>query len=153
MMKAMSLSLIAALALVAGCATHASEPSAAAAPVGTVRSAEELSAYLAATPGSPLNRLGPDARESFLNNLVFGERGLASFRYADLGALSPDEIKEVLTVFGLERTLPIVMKGASAAPNKDGAPRMRPLGDHDGYYCERPGTCAKDTLSICTSNC
>ncbi|MGB8625099.1 MAG: hypothetical protein WCD03_02970 [Candidatus Cybelea sp.] len=71
-----------------------------------IRSQTQLNTNLRLTPknASPLRYLTPDARERFLASLRFNERGVTTFRYAELQAeLSARQIREVLALFGLQR--------------------------------------------------
>lgn len=67
-----------------------------------IRSRVELERHLA-TGDSPIYALSDGARELFLESLVFGENGLASFRKAELEAeLTPTQIYEILSLFGFQ---------------------------------------------------
>lgn len=143
-----------------------------AARLAPIKSTEDLNAYIARTPAanSPLSYLSPAAKSRFLSGLQFNEKGVASFSYADLEAeLTPSQIYEILSLFGVQRTVPL-MKGARVVNETDrlimGA-RNAPLGqcngasmpgltpgcDHEGYRCVGHGSCAQSMSMICTSNC
>jgi hypothetical protein len=114
-----------------------------------IRSTAELEAYLQITPSSPLNKLSPEARQRFTTSLVFTAKGLGSYDYSDLKALSGPEVYEVLSLFGAQSGTALISKDLPSSlvePVEGG-------GDHDGYRCEGVGTCTLSAASICTSNC
>lgn len=70
-----------------------------------IRSAEELSEYLATTAkqGSPLDAMPVGARRRFLAQLIFGPEGVVAIGPHDLNdTLTQPQILEVLALFGLE---------------------------------------------------
>lgn len=114
-----------------------------------IQSTQELQAYLQATPNSPLNHLAPDARQRFVNSLVFTDKGLGSFQYSELNTLPAADIQQVLTLFGVERTISLIVK--DGAPSN--ADEIEIIGDRDGYWCSSFATCSLQAGSICTNNC
>jgi hypothetical protein len=124
-----------------------------------IRSAIGLASYLGENPSSPLNRMSAESKRSFVESLVFSEKGLASYRYAELRAeLTPVEIEKVLGLFGEDGNAVLTPTPGSVS-SYDGilepGTTMDPGGsaDHEGYKCESAGTCVKATNYICTSNC
>ena len=115
-----------------------------------LKSAADLDTYLSTTPSTPLDVLSADARQNFLSSMVFSAKGLASFNYTDLATLSSSQITDILRLFGVERTTPLVTH-ARVSPEGDTVTRMRD--DHDGYWCSSAATCTKLAGNICTSNC
>lgn len=120
-----------------------------------ISTSDELATYLATAQGSPLDRLSPGARARFLDSLVFGRNGLGGFEYADLEAeLTPSRIHAVLSLFGVERTTPM-LSGARIETGKDRDLMLQLVeeGDHKGYKCESHATCAEMPKRICLSGC
>jgi hypothetical protein len=84
-----------------------------------IKSAEDLADHSSsiALACSPLRYLSESGRRSFLASLTFNEKGLSSFRYADLEAeLSPTQIFDILALFGVQHTTPMLTKARQAAP-------------------------------------
>ena len=126
-----------------------------AAPKTPIRSAAELSAYLRTARDSPLDQLQPAARQRFLDSLVFGEHELGGFRYTELQVLSPDDVYQILSLFGAERTVPMVLRGHIQSEADKLAPiARRPKGeDHENYYCQSPHNCVTTSGVICMTGC
>jgi hypothetical protein len=124
-------------------------------PVAPILSSDELDAHLQSDTDSPLDQLSEPARERFVDSLVFGDNGLGSYRYDDLEAeLSVTQIHDVLRLFGVENTAPLLV-GARVETELDKALLLRrpPSADYEDMYCESRGTCSSRLFSICTSNC
>ncbi|MFC4700517.1 hypothetical protein ACFO4O_10130 [Glaciecola siphonariae] len=120
---------------------------------------------------SPLNLLSEDAKARFANSLVFNQRGLAGFYYADLEAeLTPTQIYTVLRLFGkqhathlfsnarIETTLDVMLldRPISLEDTSEfvaGTNNMPVFGDHKGYYCAGRATCTERQGSICMGSC
>lgn len=117
--------------------------------VTQIQSARDLETHLQTTPDSPLNRMSPDARQRFVDSLVFTDRGLASYRYVELQSLSTTDVFEILNLFGVERTAPTISK--ETAPSNFS--EIIGDGDREGYWCSSHATCSVASGSICTSNC
>ena len=118
-----------------------------------IQSATDLDIYLRNTPHSPLDRLSTTAKQRFLESLVFTDNGLGSYRFSDLEAeLSPTELYQILSLFGVERTTPL-LTGSRILSDSDRVLMLRKEEDHKGYKCAGPGWCSSDLNSICTSNC
>ena len=113
-----------------------------------IQSTQELEAYLQATPNSPLNRLSPDAKEHFVNSLMFTDKGLGSFQYSELKTLPATDIQQVLSLFGVERTISLFTKESAPSNLVEEIDQ-----DHEGYQCVSVGTCMSAAGYICTSNC
>ncbi len=80
-----------------------------------IKSYSELQSYLQTFPmsASPLNKLSPAARKRFLDSLQFNEKGLTTFRSADLESeLSVSEIYAVLSLFGEQSIAGRLFRGA-----------------------------------------
>lgn len=73
-----------------------------------IHSHEGLVAYLAGTKLtlSPLHYLDPDARARFLASLSFNTNGLTSFSYQDLLDLTPTQVYQILSLFGVQDMTP-----------------------------------------------
>lgn len=124
-----------------------------------IRSAQQLSEHLRTTPDSPLALLKPAARERFVASMKFTKAGLASYAVTELEALTASQVYEVLALFGLERTTPMI-QNAQVLDDADAAIMAAQQGDattlgvdHEGYECAGRGSCAKASNYICTSNC
>jgi len=110
---------------------------------------------------SPLLRLSSAGRQGFIDSLTFNDRGLTGFRYSDLEAeLSPSEIYAILSLFGAQH-LARQMTGARPASTADTlilgqtvrSSFSKDPGDHAGYWCSSPHTCARKSNYICMSGC
>jgi len=151
MLRTNLLMLTATLCSYTACTSDAQEPG----PSTTIQSAEELGTYLRTAHGSPLDRLGTDARQRFLDSLTFGEHELSGFQYADLQTLPPDDVYQILRLFGAERTAPMVLSKHANDNAEKLAPRARgpARDDHEGYSCYSPHNCMKNTGWICMAGC
>lgn len=140
-----------------------------------IKSQRSLSRHMSiGLADSPLRYLSKPALQRFLASLEFSERGLSTFRYADLEAeLTPTQIYEVLALFGQQHQTP-KLRRATARTSLDvdilngRIPGVTPAGDdcdynspfqsplcggHHDYRCSSPGTCAPSQQLICTDNC
>jgi len=128
-----------------------------------VRSRAQLAEYIARTPAaaSPLARLSPHARDRFVASLVFNDKGLAGFRYADLeDELTASEAYRLLALFGAEDIVPRLTRLRVETPTDrmimDGAnSRMMPLmsEDHINFNCVGRASCKYDPAYICMHSC
>lgn len=132
-----------------------------------IKSQADLIWYVGRMPAnSPLKQLSGQGRARFLNSLMFGDHGLASFSYADLRAeLTASQIYRVLSLFGVQRSTSLIKgalvitpedKAVMAVPDnvpglKSASPSLLP--DHESYRCLSRGTCESAYTYICTSNC
>jgi hypothetical protein len=156
MLRALILTTAVACAAMTACAT---DQGPAVDDTASIRSASALDAHLRETPSSPLNRMSAEGKQRFLDSLVFSEKGLASYRYAELRAeLTPVEIEQVLGLFGVDRNASLLTRTPSSASSLDDVdigpdPDTGGEGDREGYKCESPGSCVKATNYICTDKC
>ena len=109
---------------------------------------------------TPLNALSPAARDRFLNSLVFTERGLGGFYYADLEAqLTASQAYRVLSLFGAQHATSL-LQGARIESRADEiilentlAPVDGAGGDYQNYECVSRATCGPKHGYICMSSC
>lgn len=118
---------------------------------------------------SPLDLLPAEAKQRFIDSIVFNERGIGGYYYSDLEAeLTPTQIHSILSLIGVQHTVS-KLNNARIETNADMllmltpnvSPVQQNLGgaisiggtDHKGYYCASRGTCREEDGSICTSNC
>jgi hypothetical protein len=157
MLRAQAFMLTAVLTSYSACASdHDQEPAGSQVPGAQIRSAEELSVYLRTTPNSPLDHLPADAKQRFVDSLVFTDGGLGSFQYTELEPLSATEIYQILSLFGAERTTSMVIKNRVLSDSDKALMRLRPSApseDHEGYFCAGRATCLEQLKSICMSSC
>lgn len=120
------------------------------------------------TPGiETLDRLPALAKNQFINDLMFTDRGLASFNYQVLeDELTYSEAYRLLSLFGVQHTVGL-MKGLKVRTEVDasvkrhfGAPQNcceeggeSGGGDYRDYRCIDRATCQISPSMICTSNC
>lgn len=154
------LMLVTTLASYGACASDHDQEAAGDQPPGVqIRSAEELSVYLRTTSTSPLDHLSATAKQRFLDSLVFSDGGLGGFRYTELEPLSATEIYQILSLFGAERTTPMITKGRVLSDSDRAALRLAlgarrpPNEDHEGYYCAGQHTCRSEPGAICMTGC
>jgi len=107
-------------------------------------------------PQSPLLSLPKDARQAFLDSLVFTERGLASYRYVPLQGIDAAHAYRVLALFGVQGSLAAV-PGMSARSEEGRLVRAAEskdpmLIDYPGYACASKATCTGSHSSICIGN-
>lgn len=125
---------------------------------------------------SPLRYLSKPALGRFISSLQFNENGLTTYRYADLEAeLTPSQIYQVLALFGQQHNTPMLrgakirteldteimrgpIPGIQAAIGGDQCDIYSPIqsptcGDKQNYRCIERGTCAENSMTICTKNC
>lgn len=97
------------------------------------------------SPESPLMLLSPLARKQFVDSLVFGDRGLASFSY------------RLLSLFGAQRAIvhiPGLRKESEAEHVVVRSANPNPVfEDYPGYACSGRATCSTSMSSICMSSC
>lgn len=79
-----------------------------------IKSESDLVNYMGNMPkNSPLRMLSDAGRASFIQSLVFGNKGLGSFNYAVLqNELTPTQIYRVLSLFGMQRTTSLITGAA-----------------------------------------
>jgi hypothetical protein len=155
MLKMSRIAITATLASItlAACMTE-QDPARDDSPIHQIRSAAELDEYLRTASSSPLDRLAPVARQQFVTSLVFTENGLGGFSYTELEGLSATEAHEILSLFGAERTTPLLSKvRISTASDKVVMQQALPSGDHKGYRCIARATCEDSLTHICMSSC
>ncbi|WP_182267057.1 hypothetical protein [Stenotrophomonas maltophilia] len=110
------------------------------------------------SPESPLMLLSPLARKQFVDSLVFGDRGLASFNYDPIVAeLSASEAYRLLALFGAQRAITYI-PGLRRASKADDVvvQSVNPnpvFEDYPGYACSDRATCSSSMSSICMSSC
>lgn len=115
-----------------------------------VRSADDLVTYMAShKEGSALDRLQPMRRELFLQSLVFNEHGLAGFSREALDGLTPPQIYQVLSIFGVQSLL-LPEQARRAEGTGTTLILAEPL---KGFRCGGGHTCIEDSNAACTSNC
>lgn len=107
---------------------------------------------------SPLHALSPAARDRFLNSLVFTERGLGGYYYADLQAqLTASQIYRVLSLFGAQHTTSL-LQGARIESRADEIIMENTIApeqpaDYQDYECVSRATCGPRLSYICMSSC
>ena len=107
-----SLFVFASVALGA-CATDASPDVPGKDETAQVTSRVDLDTYLRTTSPSPLDALAVGARQRFVRDVVFGSSGVERLNAAELVTLTPDEVYDILRLFGMERTTGSVIDAAS----------------------------------------
>lgn len=129
-----------------------------------VRSRSDLDSYLSYHPDSAIQALSDGGRDAFLNSLVFTEKGLGSFNFRVLeDELTPTQIHEVLSLFGLGALVPH-FKGARVETENDERLLSLDTASQDGREspcpiienaeCSPPATCRSDIFAWCiTCNC
>lgn len=128
-----------------------------------IKAEADLQKHLSTEIDSPLDRLSSSAKWAFVDSLRFGRRGLGSYRYDILEKeLTPTEIYEVLSLFGVQHTTHM-LKGAKSANEADelimqmGVSSLGgryPGEDYPDYWCSSKATCSRSITSICIgSNC
>ncbi len=103
------------------------------------------------------NRLSASVLSEFKAELVFRNGGVAGIKYGMLEeVLTEEEVYQVLAMFGIDATqgtwglrYSVPTKGALSS---DINVVSEPI-DYADYYCAAAHDCARDTRSICTSNC
>jgi hypothetical protein len=108
-----------------------------------IHSAKELTAYLQTAKTTPLDRLSPADRQEFLSSLRFGDKGLGSFKYTALESLSPEDVYQVLSLFGAERNTSMITHDATS----------NVAVDYKDYECSSRATCRSALFYICLSGC
>jgi len=113
---------------------------------------------------SAIDFLSPTAKEIFLDSLIFGSRGLASFNFVVVqDELDKDQAHQLLGLFGMQHLIRTIYKdktindyfSESNAPSKIELMYRLPhqSKDYEGYECVSRGTCGRASTRICTSNC
>ncbi|WP_439448986.1 hypothetical protein [Stenotrophomonas sp. ATs4] len=110
------------------------------------------------SPESPLMLLSPLARKQFVESLVFGDRGLASFSYEPIvNEMSASEAYRLLSLFGAQRAtvyIPGLRQESDADHMVVQAANPNPVfEDYPGYACSGRATCSTSMSSICMSSC
>lgn len=129
-----------------------------------IKSQADLAAFLEANDieNTPFASLPPASRKDFFSNLVFTDKGLASFSTAIKGELSPLEAYEILSLFGAARFASALYDESAVVTSavvteEDALVKSIVQSEKDqfleGYYCEDVGTCAKRQDKACTLNC
>ncbi|WP_052234898.1 hypothetical protein [Alteromonas macleodii] len=142
------------------------------APVKTTQDLFEI-----ASQGSPLDALSPDAKQRFIDSVVFTSKGVGSYHYQDLEAeLTPTQIYKILSMIGSQHNISLfsnariesdadILLLLSPKPSKDdhsnddfttqggSAIGIGDDGGHKGYWCSSRATCSERQGSICTLNC
>jgi hypothetical protein len=81
----------------------------------------------------PLANVSPAAIRAFSASLTFAQGGLGHADYSSfIGELSAAQFSALWAAFGISNVL---------------------IADYQDRYCREPGTCAKESGSICTSSC
>jgi hypothetical protein len=159
--KLIYVTIFAATALGACVAEKGSEPvddtssiSTAANAAPPIRSTKDLDSYAGTNPGFALNRLSPDAKQRFLDSLVFTELGLASYQASELEALTPAQLVQILSVLKVENTASLIAQARDSNVAGQPAAIVKPNDDYPGYKCQPPATCIAYFGAICiASNC
>lgn len=67
-----------------------------------IKSPRDLELHLKSHPGdSPLMVMAPLNRRLFLDSLRFNEKGVTTLRYDVLESLTPTEVYQILSLFGI----------------------------------------------------
>ena len=122
-----------------------------------IKSTADLARYMASQKSlvGPLSYLSPGARGRFLASLKFGDGVLGGFRHDDIAAeLTPGEAYELLSLFGVQRVLPMI-EGLQPKTEADrlimSMNTMRP--DIYEYECVSRRTCKLAGGYICLDGC
>ena len=124
--------------------------------VPQILSANDLDSYLRTTPSSPLDRLPAEAKQRFIDSLIFTENGLGSFAYSELETLSATEIYQILSLFGAERTTSMITKTRASGDSNKPTTQLNepaPEGDYRDYWCSSRATCSPALSHICMASC
>jgi hypothetical protein len=101
-----------------------------------------------------LNLNGKD-RNLFLSSLKFNEKGLTEFDLRPLKKMSPSEIYNVLSLFGMQEGASQI-QGRAGSTDTDAMistmPKLKAV-FLEGYRCEERATCVVNSQRACTSNC
>lgn len=145
-----------------------------------IKTAEDL--YRVSSERSVLDLLSLDAKQRFIDSVVFSDGKIGGFRIVDLESeLTPTDIYKVLSLIGYQHkthrftnarvvteldalllsvTPPTnndykikALKPTSSFESSPEVGTMAAPGFLEGYKCESKGTCTIDTSSACTSNC
>ncbi|MDX1442660.1 MAG: hypothetical protein R3270_02655 [Gammaproteobacteria bacterium] len=126
--------------------------------MATIRS-QEAAADFIKRPDVGTTAFGPlssESRQKFVDSLVFTEKGLASFRYAELEAeLTPTQIYKLLSLFGAQHAA-FALDNARVETALDRKIRdtVTISSDYPDYMCYPPATCVRNMFTICIgSNC
>ena len=117
-----------------------------------VKSSRDLATYMANhREGSAIDQLSPLNKELFLQSLTFDGQGLSSFNYAALSGLKPDQVYQILGLFGMQSMTNDTLQRNGVRTNAVSiTPMLEPL---KGYRCAGGHTCMTDDTAACTSNC
>ncbi len=119
-----------------------------------IKSPKDMAVYASLhEPSFPLNKLAPDDKKRFLDNLQFNEKGLTSFYYEPLLTLEPADRYKLLSLFGFERLNPTINNSRSDNKSCIFGNQHNKCNDYIGYKCVGKGTCQSSAGFICTSNC
>lgn len=141
-----------------------------------IKSVNELVQYVSDNPeDSPLMLLSENARQEFLDSLVWRESGVAGYYMDPLEReLTPTQIFNILKLFGLQDQVryfrlarvesvldQLLLKRdmendevtASFGTPNDSTSGPNERGDYEGYHCFAPSTCREATKYICLSSC
>jgi hypothetical protein len=97
--------------------------------------------------------MAPLNRRLFLDSLRFNEKGVTTLRYDVLESLTPTEVYQILSLFGMQGLTPqLNLRGSSPLDKKvmSITPSLLPLKD---YYCEGKGTCRQGSNVACGDAC
>jgi hypothetical protein len=122
-----------------------------------IRSDAELADYLKSHRASPLDAFSRAARAKFLDSLVFTDRGLGSYRTADIEAeLTPRQANAILSLFGVQDSMAQLDFVHGSEAERQAAKSIGPIinEDHREYRCMIPATCIFAMSMICIGqNC
>ena len=106
---------------------------------------------------SPLDMLSPVAKQRFIDEIAFNEKGLTTYRYIDLEQeLTPSQIYEIFSLFGSQDSIHRFTKARVESPldllliSSPAAHSNRDLND---YECEKRATCGSALFKVCKANC
>ncbi len=119
-----------------------------------VKSPSDLSTYESEhVTSSPLNALSPMMKQLFVNSIRYNEKGVTTIRYDVLESLSPTQVYQILSLFGMQSLTPSLnLRSASPLDKQIMSlhPNLMPL---KGYYCEGKGTCRQNASEACSDAC
>ncbi|RDH41500.1 hypothetical protein [Zooshikella ganghwensis] len=108
---------------------------------------------------SPLDALSSEAKQRFIDGLVFTDKGLGGIYYGDLVAeLTPTQIHKILSLFGAQH---LISKFTEARVESDTDAKLLKspsvnygvLDDHKEYRCIARADCYESSNHICMSSC
>lgn len=124
-----------------------------------IRSKDQLYAYLSVMPDSPLHKLGPAKMQSFIDSLVFTQRGLGSYSYIELEDMSSSDIYRILALFGSQADVPLIRRSVTESDGdvEQLLKSRRPVDRHNWSCIVRPGghggRCRRDMGYVCGGGC